>query len=33
MKQFRCSGLGKLMTSPRSKNETLSETAKSYIED
>jgi len=33
MIQFRCSGLGKLMTSPRSKNETLSETAKSYIED
>jgi len=33
MIQFRCSGLGKLMTSPRSKGEVLSETAKSFIED
>jgi hypothetical protein len=30
---FRCSSLGKLMTDPRSKSETLSETAKSYIQD
>lgn len=29
--KFRCSSLGKLMTSPRSKSETISETAKSYI--
>lgn len=29
--KFRCSSLGKLMTSPRSKTETISETAKSYI--
>jgi hypothetical protein len=28
---FRCSSLGKLMTNPRKKTETLSETAKSYI--
>ena len=33
MIQFRCSGLGKLMTSPRSKGEILSETAKTFIED
>jgi len=33
MIQFRCSGLGKLMTSPRSKGEVLSETAKTFIED
>ena len=30
---FRCSSLGKLMTDPRIKSETLSETAKSYIQD
>jgi len=30
---FRCSSLGKLMTDPRTKSETLSETAKSYIQD
>ena len=30
---FRCSSLGKLMTEPRTKSETLSETAKSYIQD
>jgi len=30
---FRCSSLGKLLTDPRSKSETLSETAKSYIQD
>jgi len=29
----RCSSLGKLMIEPRSKNEVLSQTAKSYIED
>lgn len=28
---FRCSALGKLMTDPRSKSETLSETTKSYL--
>lgn len=33
MIQIRCSGLGKLMTSPRSKGEVLSETAKTFIED
>lgn len=33
MIQIRCSALGKIMTSPRTKSETLSETAKSYIED
>ena len=33
MIQFRCSGLGKLMTSPRSKGEVISETAKTFIED
>lgn len=33
MIQIRCSGLGKIMTSPRSKGEVLSETAKSFIED
>ena len=33
MIQFRCSGLGKLMTSSRSKGEVLSETAKTFIED
>lgn len=33
MIQFRCSGLGKLMTEPRSKSETLSETAKTFIEE
>jgi len=30
---FRCSSLGKLMIDPRTKSETLSETAKSYIQD
>ena len=30
---FRCSSLGKLLTDPRTKSETLSETAKSYIQD
>jgi len=30
---FRCSSLGKLMTDSRTKSETLSETAKSYIQD
>ena len=30
---FKCSSLGKLMTDPRTKSETLSETAKSYIQD
>lgn len=29
--RFRCSGLGNLMTEPRSKSETLSETTKSYL--
>ena len=33
MIQIRCSGLGKIMTSPRSKGEVLSETAKTFIED
>ena len=33
MIQFRCSGLGKLMTNSRSKKDGLSETAKSFIED
>lgn len=35
MKQFKCraSASGKLMTSPRSKTETLSETTKSYVEE
>ena len=33
MIQIRCSALGKIMTSPRTKSETLSETAKSYIEE
>ena len=28
---FRCSQLGKLMTEPRSKTETLSETTKKYL--
>ena len=34
MKQFkiRCSQIGKIMTNPRSKSETLSQTTKSYIE-
>lgn len=31
--KFRCSGLGYLMTKPRKKSETLSETAKSYLKD
>lgn len=30
--QFRCSQLGKLMTSSRSKSDTLSQTAKSYLD-
>jgi hypothetical protein len=33
MIQIRCSALGKIMTSPRTKSETLSETCKSYIEE
>jgi hypothetical protein len=31
--KIRCSAIGKLMTSPRSKGEQLSETAKTYIQD
>ena len=31
--RIRCSAIGKIMTSPRSKGELLSETAKTYIED
>ena len=31
--RIRCSAIGKIMTSPRSKGELLSETAKSYIQD
>ena len=31
--RIRCSALGKIMTSPRTKGELLSETAKSYIQD
>ena len=31
--KIRCSSLGKLMTQPRSKTETLSKTAKTYIEE
>lgn len=31
--KFRCSGLGNLMTNSRSKNEILSETAKTYLRD
>ena len=31
--KYRCSSLGKLMTSPRTKSELLSETAKTYIQD
>jgi hypothetical protein len=30
---FRCSSLGKIMTNPRSKSETLSETCKTYLID
>lgn len=30
---FRCSSLGKLMTEPRNKSETLSETTKSYLKE
>lgn len=33
MLKIRCSALGKLMTAPRSKAETLSKTAKSYIQE
>lgn len=31
--KIRCSAIGKIMTSPRTKGELLSETAKSYIQD
>jgi hypothetical protein len=31
--KIRCSAIGKLMSTPRSKGETLSETAKTYIQD
>lgn len=31
--KIRCSAIGKIMTSPRSKSEVLSQTAKSYIEE
>ena len=31
--RIRCSALGKIMTSPRTKGELLSETAKSYVQD
>jgi hypothetical protein len=31
--RIRCSAIGKIMTSPRSKGELLSETAKSYVQD
>lgn len=31
--KIRCSAIGKIMTSPRTKGELLSETAKTYIED
>lgn len=31
--KIRCSAIGKIMTSPRSKGEVLSETAKTYIQD
>ena len=31
--KIRCSAIGKIMTSPRSKGEQLSETAKTYIQD
>jgi len=31
--KFRCSAIGKLMTSPRNKSETLSETTKTYLKD
>ena len=31
--KVRCSALGKVMTSPRSKNEILSQTAKTYVEE
>jgi len=31
--KFRCSTLGKLMTSPRTKSEVLSETAKTYLQE
>lgn len=31
--RIRCSAIGKIMTSPRTKGELLSETAKTYIED
>jgi hypothetical protein len=31
--KVRCSAIGKIMTSPRSKNEILSQTAKTYVEE
>jgi hypothetical protein len=31
--KVRCSAIGKIMTSPRSKNELLSQTAKTYVEE
>jgi hypothetical protein len=31
--KVRCSSIGKIMTSPRSKNELLSQTAKTYVEE
>ena len=31
--KIRCSAIGKIMTSPRTKGELLSETAKSYVQD
>ena len=35
MKEFkiRCSAIGKIMTNPRSKTETLSKTTKTYLEE
>ncbi len=31
--KIRCSSLGKIMTNPRTKKETLSKTCKTYIQD
>jgi hypothetical protein len=31
--KVRCSSIGKIMTSPRSKSELLSQTAKTYVEE
>jgi len=31
--KIRCSALGKIMTSPRSKSELLSQTAKTYVHE